>query len=921
MASRKEIKQAAVAAAKAEKERARARREELAQLPKAERKAAQSADRKAAKAMRAEAKKATNEARRGMTRKERRADKRAARITSKVRNRPRRAVGWGVFAAVVAVVGVIAVPYIRDVRALLATRVDTSTEAGVAARAQGVKVAEAISDEGIVLLKNEDDLLPLSPDSEGKKLNVFSFASFNLRYGGGGSGGADQTSAVSLYDALESQGIAYNQDLKSAMEDAGAKTQTENQNGLFAVVSMFMGSGSQSEPAPDYLSDEVMDSATNYASTALVVIGNDGVEAMDFEPEQLRLGANELALLDRVTQSFDDVIVVINSGNQMELGFLDDYPQIKSALWIGTPGPLGAVSLAKILTGEVTPSGHLSDTYLYDVTAAPAAQNFQAVPYDNAKRSFIDYEEGIYVGYRFFETYYFDDEAGYRQAVQFPFGFGLSYTDFDWQTSAPVLDGDQVNVTVKVTNTGAATGKDVVQVYYNPPYQEGGIEKSALVLGGYAKTNSLAPGESETVTISFPLRQMASWDISNGNYLLDAGTYNIRISTDVHTPVQTYPIEVKEAITYDLDEVTGTALENRFDEAEGDLVYLSRADWKGTYPGTSPASTTASAELLEQMTPEKTPLSGEAPITGVDNGIKLADLAGLDYDDPTWDKFLDQFTVNEQIDLFARGGWKTVPIERLGIPGSVLLDGPAGINFFFGEVTAASYPTAVVIASTWNDALAFDLGEVIGEEANAYGVQGWYAPAMNLHRTAQGGRNFEYYSEDPLLSGKMGAAIVAGAESRDVITFMKHFVLNDQESAARSGVNVFTNEQALRELYLRPFEITVKEGGASGAMSSFIHIGPTWSGGNPALLQEVLRSEWGFEGIVSTDAVLGSFMDPELAVKNGNELMLTAIPTPTVKQMHQAYKKDPVGIGQGLRDRTHEISYRLLQTDLFDDKD
>lgn len=346
-------------------------------------------------------------------------------------------------------------------------------------------------------------------------------------------------------------------------EDAGAKTQTENQNGLFAVVSMFMGSGSQSEPAPDYLSDEVMDSATSYASTALVVIGNDGVEAMDFEPEQLRLGANELALLDRVTQSFDDVIVVINSGNQMELGFLDDYPQIKSALWIGTPGPLGAVSLAKVLTGEVTPSGHLSDTYLYEVTAAPAAQNFQAVPYDNAKRSFIDYEEGIYVGYRFFETYYFDDEAGYRQAVQFPFGFGLSYTDFDWQTSAPVLDGDQVNVTVKVTNTGTACGKDVVQVYYNPPYQEGGIEKSALVLGGYTKTNSLAPGESETVTISFPLRQMASWDINNGNYLLDAGTYNIRGSTDVHNPVQTYPIEVKEAITYDLDEVTGTALENR----------------------------------------------------------------------------------------------------------------------------------------------------------------------------------------------------------------------------------------------------------------------------------------------------------------------------------------------------------------------
>ena len=359
-------------------------------------------------------------------------------------------------------------------------------------------------------------------------------------------------------------------------------------------------------------------------------------------------------------------------------------------------------------------------------------------------------------------------------------------------------------------------------------------------------------------------------------------------------------------------------MQNRFDEATSDLTYLSRADWEGTYPGTTPASMVASDEVVEAISPQVEIVEGEVPKTGADNGLVLADMKGLDYDDPLWDEFLDEFTVDEEIDLFAKGGWRTIAIKRLGVPSTTLLDGPAGINYFFGKMEAASFPTEAVIAATWNDELAYEMGVAVGEEANAYGVQGWYAPGMNLHRTAQGGRNFEYYSEDPVLSGQMAAQMVAGAESRGVMTFMKHFVLNDQESAARTGVNVYVSEQALRELYLKPFEITVKEADPSGAMSSFIHVGTTWSGGNQALLQEVLREEWGFDGMVSTDAVLGSFMNPEQAVVSGNELMLTSFPSQTVKQMQAAYKENPVLIGWGLRDRTHTTMYTLVQSGVVD---
>jgi len=291
----------------------------------------------------------------------------------------------------------------------------------------------------------------------------------------------------------------------------------------------------------------------------------------------------------------------------------------------------------------------------------------------------------------------------------------------------------------------------------------------------------------------------------------------------------------------------------------------------------------------------------------------LKDLKGLDYDDPLWEAYLDQFTVEEMKALINNGAYKTLAIERLGLPATVLMDGPAGINFFFKETTSAAYPTEVVIASTWSDELAYTMGEAVGSEANAYGVHGWYAPGMNIHRTPQGGRNFEFFSEDPLLSGRMSANMVSGAQSKDVLVFMKHFALNEQEINARSGLLLWANEQAIREIYLRPFEITVKEGLVTGAMSSFIHIGYKWSGGNPELLQNILRDEWGFVGIVSTDAVLGGYMDLNLAIRNGNDLMLNPVPTANERYFDELYKEDPVGVTQAIRECTHNICYSILE--------
>ncbi|GAA1465913.1 glycoside hydrolase family 3 protein [Microbacterium thalassium] len=909
MATRKEIKTDARTRLAEEKAAAKERRAELKAMTPEERSEAKAADRAAARAAQQERK----AARASMNRAERREAKRRERAYKRTKHRPRRLVGWGI--GTVAVVGVVVLvaPYASGIARSAALTFTDDTPAAAAAREAAVPVAEAVSDEGIVLLKNEDEVLPLSDGT----VNVFSFASFNLQLGGGGSGGGASEGAPTLYEALEAQGVTCNQELYAVMEDAGAEHEVGSSNAFVQIAGALIG-GDEGEPAPDYLTDDVMAQAAGFSDTAIVVVGNAGSEGSDFTADTLRLSEEQTALLDRVTASIPNVIVVVNSGNQMELGFLDEYPEITGAVWIGTPGPQGAVSLAKVLTGEVNPSGRLTDTYAYDVESAPATENLGDYSYENVGRAFLDYEEGIYVGYRYYETRYAGD-AAYDQIVQFPFGYGLSYTTFDW-TDAQVTVGDEVvMVDVTVTNTGDVAGKDVVEVYFAAPYTPGGIEKSAIELAGYAKTSLLEPGQTETVAVTFATRDMSSWSEDAQAYVLEKGDYDIVVGTDVSSPVFTVGTTVGAEVVYDTDDATGESLESLFDDAEGDLTYLSRDDWDGTYPTTPEGDTVASDELLALMNPELVPVTeGEAPAYGADNGLMLEDLKGLDYDDPQWEVFLDQLTLEEQIDLFSYGAYLTESVDRLGIPAITMLDSPAGLNSLFSSLDSAFYPSEIVIASTWNDALAYEVGASVAAEAAAYGIDVWYAPGMNLHRTAMGGRDFEYFSEDPLLSGKMAAGMVSGAEENGLPTTMKHFALNDQEVNARSGINVFVSEQALRELYLRPFEITVKESPVSGAMSSFINIGGVWAGGNGELLQDVLRDEWGFEGFVITDAVLGGWMDPVQAALNGNDLMLAALnPSGTASTMAQAAEEDPIGIGNALRDRVHAVLFTVLKTNQF----
>lgn len=847
-------------------------------------------------------------------RRERKAQRKAYKAYKKRAHRARRIVAWVIVVCLLAGAGYAVAPFVQNVGAVLGLKYTTDTPEAKAALAAGPAVAAQISDEGIVLLKNVNNALPLT----NTRVNVFGSDAYNFKYGGSGSGGADQSDAKDIFEGLKDAGISYNETLHQLYVDLSV-AEGEKSDMAASLKAFVVGTKTGDDLDVGYLSDEVMTSAKAYSEHAIIVLGNEAVEAADCSAEALQVTPNRRALIQRVAESFEHVIIIVNAGNAMELGILDEFDSIEAALWVGTPGPYGCVSIGKILAGQVNPSGRLVDTYAHAITSSPASVNFGSYKYNNYNMAFINYNEGIYVGYRYYETRYAGDEAGYRQAVQYPFGYGLSYTEFAWETESFTADDQTVAWEVKVTNTGGVAGKDVVELYFSAPYVEGGIEKSAIELADYAKTALLAPGESETVTLSFALRDMSSYDMRGaGAYVLDAGEYSIKLAKNVHDIVDTRSYTVQETVTYDTDEVTGAAIGNRFAYGDSGLTYLSRSDWQGTFPDNTDLDYTAPAELIAAAKAKPAASTAAMPTTGAVNGIRLADLKGLDYDDPKWEAFLDQFTAKEMIELFSRGAYRSIAIDRLGVPATKMLDGPAGVNSMLVNLPATAYPTEVVVASTWNDELAGLLGETAGREAVAYGLQVWYAPAMNLHRTTQGGRNFEYYSEDPLLSGRMAAATTRGAEAQGVIITIKHFAMNNEETNARSGIYVWCNEQALRELYLRPFEIAVKEGGAHGVMSSFSHIGYKWCGGNPELLQDVLRGEWGFSGFVTTDAVLSGFMDAEKAARYGNDLMLETGIAASERKITKAYRNDPVGITLALRDRTHNLCYAFVNyTKLF----
>lgn len=854
---------------------------------------------------------------------------------------------------------------------------------------------QTICEEGFVLLKNENNALPIktskSGGSETPKISIFGKNSVNLAYGGTGSGGAMNSQLgdrIDLYAALEDAGYETNPTLKAFYEDTAA-------SGPVRTVSSDMDSGdtvvySTAETPQTSYTQAVKDSYDEYSDAAIVVFTRQGGEGADFprlmkgatgarneDDHFLQLDQNETDLLATVCAEFDKVIVVINSGTPMELAFLEDpdyyayQDNIDAAIWIGYPGNTGTMALGRILNGSVNPSGKLPDTYAADFKQDPTWYNFgdnritgnnnvkPAVPGgdqyilngDPQLYYFVDYEEGVYVGYRYYETRgETDGEQWYDDAVVYPFGYGLSYTTFSWNVSdkssiqgksldQASADADTTySITVDVTNTGSVAGKETVQLYGHAPYYEGGIEKPEVVLLDYAKTELIQPGETKSVTLTFDPYYLASYDYSdaNGNtfkgYELDAGDYALYVSENAHDRSNAIPFDVTGGIRYENDPVTDYKVENRYtDQTEAKFnsdnqlsTVLSRSDWAGTMPDSpSDEEHNMTEELLKalQDTTTNNPTdfsSMEMPWFDEDVTVTFRDMVTsedgvyafgddtdamwepfVSYDDERWEDILDACSAADLINMYDNGNFKSEAIENIGKPLTNDTDGPAGFVNFMEEQGGVPegmrtywgtcyYCCETVLAATWNKDMAFAYGEMIGNEGiwgadgrgNGMPYSGWYAPGVNIHRSPFGGRNPEYYSEDPLLSGKMGANVVMGAQSKGVYCFVKHFAVNEQEThRSIGGLATWLTEQSLREIYLRPFEIIVKEGGTRAMMSSFNRIGTRWTGGDYRLLTEILRNEWGFKGTVICDFnTVPQYMNSRQMAYAGGDINLATLP-------------------------------------------
>ncbi|MGN0299130.1 MAG: glycoside hydrolase family 3 C-terminal domain-containing protein [Lachnospiraceae bacterium] len=835
-----------------------------------------------------------------------------------------RANGWlAILLAIVVAVNAICFGPMSSMISLATGNGTISEETSSAA----TELCEEIAEEGIVLLQNEDAALPLA---SGTKLNVFGWSSTNPLYGGTGSGGlSDAYPTVTLLEGLKNAGFEVNQTLVDFYTNFRTTRPT---------VGMWGQDWTVPEPTiEDYDAAGIFESAKEYSDVAVIVLARSGGEGadlptsldpsvednfvdggtfgssgvryseyaddLDASKHYLELSNREKAMIDRVTADYDTVILVVNSSNTMELGFVEDYESIKSVIWCPGTGQSGFNSLGKILNGEVNPSGKTADTFVRDLLTTPTANNFGDFEYDNMSEfavndvnpKFVNYVEGIYVGYRFWETASDEGLIDYDEKVLYPFGYGLSYTTFE-QTMGELKETDgTISVNVTVTNTGDVAGKDVVEIYYNPPYTNGGIEKSSVNLIGFAKTSILEPGASETVTVTFKAEDMASYDYENAKaYVLEEGTYEISLRTDSHTVVDTKNYEVAETIVYDgdnarsTDEVTAT---NKLDAANGGVTYLSRADHFANYEEATAAPTNYTMSEEDKATfmnnsnynPEDYNNADDVmPTTGAKNGLTLSDLRGVDYDDEKWDQLLDQMSVSDMDALIAIGGYQTNSVDSIGKVQTIDCDGPASINNNFTGQGSIGFPAGVMIANTWNVDLAEAFGTSIGTMADEMGVSGWYAPAMNMHRSAFAGRNFEYYSEDPLLSGWIAAKAVIGAESQGVYAYIKHFALNDQETNRTNQLCTWFNEQSAREIYLKPFEMCVKTGGAKAVMTAFNFYGTEPAQASSTVLNDILRDEWGFVGFALTDyyGVYG-YQDADRMIRNGNDCMLVAYDTAT----------------------------------------
>ena len=860
----------------------------------------------------------------------------------------------------------------------MSTMLDLVSGSGTITEETSAKATELVNEitaDGVVLAKDEDGILPVA---SGSKLNVFGWASTNPCYGGTGSGALNTAYPVTdLLTGLHDAGIETNEELSKFYTDYKADRPS---------VGMVAQDWTLPEPNVSLYTDEMMENAKAFSDTAMVVITRVGGEGADLPTDMasvvdgswirrvaqaygsergtayyngtyddslnegndwdkgdhfLQLSNREEDLLDLVTANFDNVILVYNGANAFQMDFLKDYPQIKGVLLCPGTGQSGFEGFGKVVSGEVNPSGRTVDTYVSNLKNAPWWNNFGDFKYTNTEElnsdssffdpegttpSFVNYVEGIYVGYKFYETAADEGLINYDDEVVFPFGYGLSYTSFTKEMSGITNDGTSLNFTVTVTNTGSVAGKDVVEIYSDPPYTNGGIEKSTANLLDFAKTSELAPGESQTIEFSIPVEDLASYDYqTNGCYVLEAGDYVISANDDSHNVADSQTYTVASDIVYNESNKRGSdavAATNEFDFAEGEITYLSRADGFANY-----AEATAAPATYEMTDEQKAAFdnahtyteagyqndddANAADITtGAKNGLKLVDLRGVDYNDAKWDQLLDQMTIDEMQQTIGFGGYQTAAVSSIEKVRTNDCDGPASINNNFTGVGSVGFPAATLIGMTWDKDLAYAFGDSIGEMANEMDTSGWYGPAMNIHRTAFAGRNFEYYSEDGVLSGRMASNAILGAQEHGVYAYMKHFALNDQEGNRTSMAATWSNEQAIREIYLKPFEISVKDADCHAVMSSFNYIGTRWAGGCKELLKNVLRGEWGFVGFVETDyfGVYG-YMTADQGVRNGSDLMLctTGNDFNTVTVLTNSSK-------QALREASKNILYTVVNS-------
>ena len=828
--------------------------------------------------------------------------------------------------------------YSDEVTSVYPTQKATNkAEAFANAQEVNLKLAE----EGFVLLKNENAALPMN---KGARISVFSKNSVNLSYGGSGSGGFDTSNNKNLYESLNDAGFVTNPTLKNFYESSqSGPVRTANSSDLDNGDNQKIATA---ETPQSKYTDAVRNSYADYSDAALVVITRIGGEGFDLPRYQgdsegavspdshyLELDQNEIDLLTAVTDgTFKRVVVVFNTPSSFEATFLKDSAyaafadKIDAAVWIGFTGSNGITALGEILNGDVNPSGRLVDTWAADFTKNPSFVNFGTgcLPdttdkYDGGMYYSVDYEEGIYVGYRYYETRgETDGEDWYNANVVYPFGYGLSYTTFDWtvgDASASEIElGTTITVPVTVKNTGSVAGKEVVQLYASAPYTLGGIEKAHKVLVGFAKTKLLQPGESETVTVSFDPYSAASYDYRDANsngfsgYELEAGEYTLYVSRNAHESEKAIALNLAADVQIGTDPTTDSEVVNRYTDSEDFLdsdwqldAMLSRADWEGTWPTPQTAQQHAGTDRLyeeirseEHNNPtdfdsEEYPWFGEEPTLTLRDLLPSAEAEGYEpvvsYDDERWEELMMGCDEEEMIALINNGAYHTLAMESVGLPATIHGDGPSGFTCFMSKEQVngtCQYVSEPVMASTWNINLMNELGEAIGEEgtigdkATGQPYSSIYAPGVNIHRSPFGGRCSEYFSEDPFISGMMGAAEVQSIQSRGVLPTVKHFVANEQETHRSIGGDLsWLSEQALREIYLKPFEYTVKLGETRGIMTSFNRIGTRWTGGDYRLLTEILRNEWGFNGLVICDFnTIPQYMIPRMMFYAGGSLDL-----------------------------------------------